>query len=151
VGAADRSVEDALTDDGVRFLLDENVPAAFAAALRLVGYNAVANSEVNLRGAPDPEVIEFCGEKRLVWVTKDQDARKRASYVTLVRDRRISAVFIHHPQAKRWTMKEQFEVLVKHLRSLELRYGRSSTPRHFVCRATGQPQEVSSFGARTGR
>lgn len=151
MGAADRSVEEALADEGVRFLLDENVPSAFAAALRLVGYNAIANTEVNLRGAPDPEVIEFCGARRLVWVTKDQDARKRASYVTLVRDHRVSAVFIHHPRAKRWSMKEQFEVLVKHLRTLETRYGRATGPRHFVCQATGQPKEVASFGARTGR
>jgi predicted nuclease of predicted toxin-antitoxin system len=151
VGTPTRGVEEALADPGVRFLLDENIPAAFAAALRLVGYNAVANSEVSLKGAKDTEVIEFCGDNGLVWVTKDQDARKKAPYVTLVRDRRVSATFVHHPRAKRWSMKEQFEVIVKHIRTLEMRYERAKAPKFFVCRGTGQPLEVTSFAAKPGK
>lgn len=151
MGTGARGVADALADAGVRFLLDENIPAAFAEALRLIGYNTVSNKEVNLKGAIDPAVIEFCGDKGLVWVTRDVEARKKAAYVGLVQKRRVSAVFIHSPQAKRWTMKEQFEVIVKHLRTLEGRYDRASDPRFFICRAKGQPDEVSSFAARLGR
>jgi predicted nuclease of predicted toxin-antitoxin system len=151
MGTATRGVEDAVADAGVRFLLDENVPPSFAEALRLVGYNTVSNKEVNLKGALDPVVIEFCGDKRMVWLTKDMDARKRAAYAGLVRDRRVSAVFLASPRAKRWTMKQQFEVIVKHLRILEGRYDRSTDPRYFICRATGQPLEASTFAARPGR
>ena len=32
-------------------------------------------------------------------------------------------------------MKEQFEVIVTHLRTLQIRYGRSTDPRYFICRA----------------
>ena len=135
----------------MRFLLDENIPAAFAVALRQVGYNTLANSEVSLKGALDPEVIGYCGDNGLVWMTKDQDARKKAPYVTLVRDKEVSAVFLHPPQAKRWSMKEQFEVIVKHIRTLEMRYERAKEPKFFVCRATGQPLEVTSFAAKPGR
>jgi hypothetical protein len=97
VGTSARGVADALADAGVRFLLDENIPAAFAEALRLVGYNTVSNKEVNLKGAIDPAVIEFCGDKGLVWVTRDIEARKKGAYVGLVQERRVSAVF--HPLA----------------------------------------------------
>lgn len=48
-------------------------------------------------------------------------------------------------------MKEQFEVIVKHLRILEGRYDRSTDPRYFICRAKGLPLEVRTFAARPGR
>ena len=48
-------------------------------------------------------------------------------------------------------MKEQFEVIVTHLRNLQIRYGRSTDPRYFICRATGQPHEALTFSARPGR
>jgi predicted nuclease of predicted toxin-antitoxin system len=151
MGTPTRGVEDAVRATGVRFLFDENIPPVFAEALRLIGYNTVANKEVNLRGARDEAVIEYCGDKAMVWVTRDLDARKKAAYTSLVRSRRVSAVFIVTPRAKRWTMKEQFEVIVRHLRTLENRYGAASTPRYYHCRATGQPRETTSFAARPGR
>jgi len=150
MGTAPRSVEDALADAGVRFLLDENIPTAFAAALRLVEYNVVSNKEVNLVGKPDPEVITFCADKRVVWMTRDQDARKKVAYAGLVRDKAVSAVFLAHAQAKHSTMKEQFEVIVKHMRGLEDRYDRAKGPRYFVCRARGLPIEVKHFADRPG-
>jgi hypothetical protein len=51
VGTGSGGVGGAPADGGVRFLLDENIPAAFAEALRLVGYKTWANREVNLKGA----------------------------------------------------------------------------------------------------
>ena len=151
MGTASRGIGDALAGTGVRFLLDENIPSAFAKALRLIGYHTVSNKEVNLGGALDPVVIEFCADQRMVLVTRDLDARKKAAYAVLVRDRGVSAVFLAHPRAKRWSMKEQFEVIVKHIRSLEGHYGRSIRPRYFICRASGQPLEVPTFSARPGR
>jgi predicted nuclease of predicted toxin-antitoxin system len=150
MGAPTGGVADFLAAPGVRFLLDENIPPAFAEALRLVGYSVVSNREVGLRGADDLEVIDYCGQKRLVWVTNDLDARKKAAYAKRVSDARVSAVFLASSRAKRWSVKEQFEVIVKHLRTLESRYD-AKTPRYFMCRATGQPLEASSFAARPGR
>jgi predicted nuclease of predicted toxin-antitoxin system len=150
VGAPARGVADALGTSGVRFLFDENVPPAFAEALRLVGYSAVSNREVGLRGADDPVVIDYCANNNAVWVTKDLDARKRAAYTTQVRDLGVSATFLQTPRAKRWSMKEQFEVIARQIRTLEDRYG-DRQPRYFFLRATGQPREVGTFGARPGR
>ena len=150
MGASTGSVTDALATAGVRFLLDENVPTAFAEALRLVGYATVSNREVGLGGADDPDVIDYCALRDLVWVTKDMDSRKKAAYAKRVADGGVSAVFLAPPRAKGWSMKEQFEVLVRHLRTLETRFG-GRRPRYYVCRATGHAREATSFAARPGR
>lgn len=150
MGASAGSVADILAARGVRFLFDENIPPAFAEALRLVGYCVVSNREVGLRGADDLDVIDYCGRKDLVWVTNDLDARKKAAYAKRVSDAKVSAVFLGSTRAKRWSMKERFEVIVKHLRTLQDRY-EAKTPRYFLCGAAGQPREASSFAARPGR
>lgn len=151
MGTPTRGVEDALANGGVRFLLDENLPPGFAEALRLVGYNTVSNSEVNLRKADDREVIDFCGDRKVVWLTQDMDSRKKAAYAGLVRERGVSAVFLAPSPAKRWSTKEKFEVIVKHLRILEMMFDRSDRPRYFICRATGRPLEAPTFAAKPGR
>lgn len=150
MGGAAGGVADALAAPGVRFLFDENIPPAFAEALRSVGYNAVSNREVGLQGADDPVVIDFCASNNAVWITKDLDARKRAAYMAQVRDLGVSAAFLQTPRAKRWSMKEQFEVIARQIRTLEDRYGHRQ-PRYFFLRAAGQPREVSAFAARAGR
>ena len=150
MGAAAGSVEEALGSSGVRFLFDENIPPAFAEALRLVGYHAVSNREVGLQGADDPAVIDFCADHSVVWMTKDLDARKRSAYAAQVRDRAVSAVFLKTPRARHWTMKVQFEVIARQIRTLEQQYA-SRHPRFFFLRATGQPREVATFAERLGR
>jgi predicted nuclease of predicted toxin-antitoxin system len=131
-------------------LLDENIPAAFAEAFRLVGYSVYSNEDVGLRSALDPQIIAFCGANSLVWVTKDLDARKKAAYATEVRRLGVSAVFLRPPRAKGWSSKELFEVLARNMRTLEVRFA-DRQPRYFVLRASGQPREVSSFASKPGR
>jgi predicted nuclease of predicted toxin-antitoxin system len=150
VGAAAGGIAVSLSGSGIRFLFDENIPAVFATALRLVGYQAYSNEDVGLRSALDPQVIEFCAVNHLVWVTNDLDARKKAGYAAQVRNLGVSAVFLKSPRAKGWSSKEQFEVLARNLRTLETRY-QDHEPRFFLLRAAGQPREVSSFAARPGR
>jgi predicted nuclease of predicted toxin-antitoxin system len=141
---------DPSTQPGVGFLFDENVPAAFAAALRLVGYKAYANVDVGLRGALDSDVIAYCGKHKLVWVTKDLDARKRAAYGAQVKALAVSASFVAPPRAKRWTMKEQFEVVARHIRTLEERYA-AKWPRYYFLLGRGQPKEIARFSDRRRR
>ena len=133
------------------FLFDENIPPAFADALQLVGCKVISTRAAGLDGKDDPDLIVYCGDQRLVWVTKDMDARKKATYAGLVRTHQVSAVFLSPPRARGWSVKEQFEVIIKHLRSLEGRYEGARKPRYFVCRATGQAREAMSFAARPGR
>ena len=79
--------------------------AGFGEALRLVGYNTVSNTEVNLRKADDRVVITFCSDRQVVWFTQDMDARKKAAYAGLVKERGVSAVFLAPSRAKRPSTK----------------------------------------------
>lgn len=150
MGTSAGGVAEVLGASGARFLFDENFPPGFARAFREVGYLAVANTEVGLRTADDPDVIDFCGTNRMVWVTKDIDARKCAAYITQVRRQRVSAVHLYLPRAKGRTVKEQFELLARHMRWLEERYN-ERTPRYFHIRTKGTPREVASFADRPRR
>lgn len=150
MGASASGIAVSLVGTGIRFLFDENIPVAFAAALRLVGYDTYANEEVGLKSATDPTVIDFCAATHLVWVTNDLDARKKAAYVGQVKRLGVSAVFLKRPRAKGWSSKEQFEVLARNIRTLESRF-RDREPRYFIIRAAGQPREIPSFAARPGR
>ena len=150
MGTTASGVNGVRVGQGVGFLFDENIPPKFAEALRLVGYQTVSNADANLLGAADEAVIDYCAHQNVVWVTKDLDCRKKAAYAARVRDGRVSAVFLAPPRAKGWSSKEQFEVLVRHLRTIEGRYSNSRSPRYFLCRSRGQPRELTSFAARSG-
>lgn len=150
MGTRASRVAAALAASGVRFLFDENFPPRFAEAFRLVGYNSAANEEVGLRSADDLEVIRYCGANGMVWVTKDIDARKRAAYAEEVRRLGVSAVHLVSPRAKGRTIKEQFELLARHMRWLEARY-EERAPRYFHIRRRGEPREVGTFATRSPR
>lgn len=150
MGTAARSVADVRGASGARFLFDENFPPRFAQAFRLISYQTVANEEVGLKGGPDSDVIEFCGRERMVWLTKDIDARKRDAYTAQVRRLGVSAVHLYLPRAKGRTLKEQFELLARHMRWLEAKYEERS-PRYFHIRSRGEPREVSAFAERPRR
>jgi predicted nuclease of predicted toxin-antitoxin system len=149
MGAAPRRVGDRITD-AIGFLFDENIPPPFAKALQLAGYRVMSVEELGLRGLDDAELIEYCGDHDLVWVTNDLDARKRAAYGEQIQRHRVSATFLAPPRAKHWSSKEQFEVLARNIRTLEIRY-RDRKPRYFLIRIAGQPRELPIFAARPGR
>ena len=151
MGAATRSVEDVVAGTGIRFLFDENIPAAFAESLRLVGYQVVSTTDLGLRRAPDEDIIRYCAAKKLVWVTKDLDSRKKDAYTGLVKELRVSVVFLVSPVARHWTMRQQFEAIVRHLGILEAELSGARGPRYYVCRSRGSPRAVSSFASRPGR
>lgn len=61
----------------MQFFLDENLPPKVAQALALVGY-PITHPEVHgKRGEKDPELIAWLAQNQFVWITKDDDARKR--------------------------------------------------------------------------
>ncbi len=70
MGARIGSVTDALAGAPPGFLLDENMPPGFAVALRAVGYAAISVHEV-LPGADDEDVLRYCADHDLAWVTQD--------------------------------------------------------------------------------
>lgn len=57
------------------FLLDESLVPAVAKALSLVGYDFVdVVDALGQKGVKDPETIEWCKERRAVWVHADDRA-----------------------------------------------------------------------------
>ena len=52
-------------------------PPQVAVALALVGYPITHPDEHDKRGEKDPELITWFAQNQLVWITKDDDARKR--------------------------------------------------------------------------
>lgn len=100
---------------------------------------------------PDEDIIRYCAAKKLVWVTKDLDSRKKDAYTGLVKELRVSVVFLVSPVARHWTMRQQFEAIVRHLGILEAELSGARGPRYYVCRSRGSPRAVSSFASRPGR
>jgi len=56
-----------------RFVLDEDVPASLAVALRQAGHEASRVQEVGLRGASDREVFDFAQSEGAALITADVD------------------------------------------------------------------------------
>jgi predicted nuclease of predicted toxin-antitoxin system len=146
VGAEPSSVEWALGQPWPRFLIDHNNPWIFGPALRQVGYAVVGAFEVGLHEADDEEVIRFCGENGLVWVTEDVDARRRGQYVELVRKHKVSAIILRPPRGKGWSTKMKFEVIARNIQGLEQALT-NRRPRYFICPERRPPREVPSFAA----
>lgn len=143
-------VGDPYDPDGVRFLVDHNLAPGFARAFAHVGFNARSNADVGLMQAADPEVIQFCGRTRAVWITQDMDARKRASYKPLVEKHGVSAVFFRLPRAKGMAMKHRFALLARWMPWLEDRY-EAKWPRYFLLATRGEPRELAHFGEKSPR
>ncbi len=146
VSPLDRDHEWALRERYPRFLIDHNLPWYFGQTFRNVGYRTVAARELDLDAADDLEVIEWCGNRKLVWVTEDIDTRRRGQYVALIQQLRVSAVFVRAPPAKGWPPEMTFEVLAKNMRGLQDAFSKNA-PRYFRCGERGAARELTSFGA----
>lgn len=59
--------------DVIRFLLDEHIPSAVAAGLKLKGVDAASMHEVGRRGFSDVEQVRFAAKEGWVLVTFDSD------------------------------------------------------------------------------
>ena len=56
-----------------RFILDEDVPASLAVALKQAGHEASRVQEVGLRGAKDRDVLDFAHFQQATLITADVD------------------------------------------------------------------------------
>jgi len=144
-----RGTDWALAEPWPRFLIDHNHPWIFGPVLRAVGYRATAAREVGLDASDDLDLIRFCGQRGLVWITEDSDTRRRGEYVALVRELGVSAVFLRPPRAKGWSIQMKFEVLARNLKGLDTAFV-TRQPRYFVCTETRAAREVPTFSAALG-
>lgn len=64
------------------FLIDAQLPAAFARALTQAGYSANAVRELGLRDATDDLIWKYAVDHQCVIVTKDEDFARQVSRTT---------------------------------------------------------------------
>ena len=78
--------------DPPRFYLDECLPEAVARALSTVGHAITFPREVGKLGVKDPDLIPWLAAEGLVWVTKDDDAKR--SHFQEIRAHDLSVVWV---------------------------------------------------------
>jgi predicted nuclease of predicted toxin-antitoxin system len=79
----------------VKFLIDNNLSPLLAESLRAAGHDAVHLRDIDMRDAPDPEVLEYARSTECVLVSADTDfgtllAQSRASRPSFILIRRLS-------------------------------------------------------------
>jgi len=57
----------------LKFKIDENLPAEFAAILAAEGFEAATVAQEHLSGAPDSLLLDRCGAEMRVLITLDLD------------------------------------------------------------------------------
>jgi Domain of unknown function (DUF5615) len=122
------------------------MPSRFAAALRAVGYAAVSVHEV-LKGADDEDVLRYCAEHKLAWVTQDIESRKKASYAGLINRHGVSVIFLRPPKKHGWQPKVMFSVLARDLPAIEDSLSEKK-PCYWVCK---EPQRAKRLRNLTER
>jgi predicted nuclease of predicted toxin-antitoxin system len=86
------------------FLLDENLPPAFAQGFRLLGLDVLSVGDAGAppRGSTDQAIVDWCIQNDRVLVTRDR-GRKNREMINLLRQTNVSVVLL-----AQGTSNEQF-------------------------------------------
>ena len=66
----------AYPNPSIKFLLDECLPYRIADSLREVGFNKASSRGEGVEGWEDERLIPWLGSEQMVWITKDDSARR---------------------------------------------------------------------------
>ena len=118
-----------------RFLLDESLSSEVAQALAIVGYEIRPLAEVLEKGAPDPEIIEWCRQNGAVWIHSDDSARRDHRELLLTSG--IRTLWIRR---KRGDMiaREQLRIISSALPRLMRNYAERPRRRHYRASAESE-------------
>lgn len=122
----------------MQFFLDENLPPQVARALSLVGYPITHPDEHGKRGEKDPDLITWLAQNQLVWITKDDDARKRHS--GQIEQSGVSVVWVRGLAGKKNVVSIQQVHLMLTVKLDEIieQLEKSIGPRHFILYLSGR-------------
>ncbi len=122
----------------MRFFLDENLPPQVARALALVGYPISHPAEHGKRGEKDPELITWLAQNQFVWVTIDDDARKR--HIGHIGRAGVSVVWVRGLDGRknRVTIKQVHLMLTVKLEDLIEKLAASNRPLHYMVYLAGK-------------
>lgn len=80
---------------GVGFLFDENTPERLVRSLRELGQPAYHVYDVDLKQAPDPDVLQYAGERGWRVVTADQAILRRPHERAILKEFSLGAFFLN--------------------------------------------------------
>lgn len=80
---------------GVVFLFDENTPWRLVRSLRELGQDAVHVNDVDLRGAPDQDVLRYAGEREWVVVGSDRQILHKPLERAVLKEMNMGAFFFN--------------------------------------------------------
>ena len=122
----------------MQFFLDENLPPQVARALALVGYPISHPDEHGKRGEKDPNLIRWLAQNQFVWITKDDDARKR--HIVQIERTGVSVVWVRGLAGRKNLISIQHVHLMLTVKLEELieKLQESTGPRHFMLYLSGR-------------
>ncbi len=98
-----------------RFLVDECVPSSFVEGLRRhvpgVEVRQVGETDAPAKGTPDPDLLEFCEERRLLLITADRATMPAFVSDHLGRLRHTWGVFVVGPDASLSLILEELSIV----------------------------------------
>jgi predicted nuclease of predicted toxin-antitoxin system len=127
----------------VRCLLDECLPATVAEALALVGHPINSVRGLGKSGVGDEELIPWMGRERLIWITKDDAARRQ--HGGPLRAAQLSVVWVRGTERSKsgLTLIQLHLLLTNKLPEIVDRVEKSRIPLWFLLylylKASGQP------------
>lgn len=95
----------------MKFLVDNQLPAALAKLLVSRGQEAIHVLEVGLDAAKDDEVWNYAAENSMVLITKDQDFSRRASRP----DSSVQVVWVRLGNCRKAALFSAFESVLPQL------------------------------------
>jgi hypothetical protein len=123
--------------DRFLFFLDEGLPYLVAQVLRTIGYPITDAHYEGMLGWLDPDVIEWLAQRKLTWITKDDEARK--AHIQSIRRFGTSVVWVRGVDGRKNVISQQqlHRMLTVKLPEVEQQLQNARGPRHFVLYLNG--------------
>ena len=139
------------------FLLDENLPPAFAPVFSAIGFKmtSVAEAFANRRSVSDEEIIAWLSAnveipQRSVWVSTD--LRARLVHGTRIVQSGISVLWIQQPPRKGLTSLQEIQLLSLILEDVRTIVASSARPMYLIASLNGKrPKLEEVAGTLTDR
>lgn len=139
------------------FLLDENLPPAFAPVFSTIGFNTttVAEAFAHRRSVSDEEIIAWLSAnvenpRRSVWVSTD--LRARIVHGARIVQAGISVLWIQHPSRKGLTSLQELQLLSLILEDVQTTVASSARPMYLIASLNGKrPKLEEVVGTLTDR
>ena len=124
-------------EQGPLLLIDENLAdRPLANALRLVGYNTIAVRDQFGHGADDPTLIQWVGLRGGIWITGDEQAKRK--HAQEIKNAGIHIIWVRRPKNAGRSKKDQLPLLLWVIDDILQEISKSKLPTQFSARCSGK-------------